>query len=242
MSATAGNGTLSIVTVVRNAAEALESTISSVAPHLAPGVGYIIIDGVSTDGTCDVIRRHQSLLKTWQSAPDRGVYDAMNRGWELADPESRILYLGAGDRLLALPGRAELAGERKTVIYGEVELAGGLVFRPRAGCWLRLYNSLHHQALLVPKALHPSPPFDLAFPRYADYDFNQRLLRQGVRFRFSAALRAYAAPGGLTRELAIDELAAVTARNFGPLWSGLARFGYALSQRFSLIRRLRPIR
>jgi glycosyltransferase involved in cell wall biosynthesis len=232
---------ITIITVVRNAAEALETTIRSIAPHLAPGIDYVIIDGASTDGTCEVIRRHHGLLKAWHSAPDRGVYDAMNRGWELANPESWVLYLGAGDRLLALPQPEEFAGNPNTVIYGKVELGNGVVFHPRVGYWLRLYNSLHHQALLIPRDLHRRPPFNLSFPLYADFDFNQRLLKQGARFRFSANFHSYAAPGGLTQELAIGELSAVTGKNFGPVWSGLARAGYLLSRHFPLLHKLRPI-
>lgn len=234
-------GAITIVTVVRNAAGLLEQTIQSVASHLGPDVDYIIVDGASTDGTCDVIRSHQSLLRAWYSAPDRGIYDAMNRGWELANPQGRVLYLGAGDRLLSLPHPSELVADPQAVIFGKVELASGAVFHPRTGCWLRLYNSLHHQALLVPRPLHPAPPFDLSFPLYADFDFNQRLLRQGGRFRFSENLRSYSAPGGLTQELVIGELAAVTAKNFGSVWSGLARIGYLLAQRSSLLYKLRPI-
>ena len=233
---------ITIITVVRNAAEALASTIQSIVVHLSPGVEYIIIDGASTDGTLEVIRHHESALKTWRSAPDKGVYDAMNQGWGLADPDSWILYLGAGDKLLSLPGRMERADSSREIVYGNVNLDRGEVFHAKDGFWLKLYNSLHHQALLVPKSLHTGPPFDLAYPLYADFDFNQRLLKQGATFRFAPDFRTYATPGGLTRTLEIDELAAVTRKNFGRFWSGLARTGFALSQCLPPIRKLRPIR
>jgi glycosyltransferase involved in cell wall biosynthesis len=235
-------GKITVVTVVKNAVEALAETIRSVAGHLGPGVEYIIVDGASTDGTLEVIRRHEPLLKGWRSAPDKGVYDAMNRGWELADPQSRVLYLGAGDRLISLPDPAETVLPAETIVYGNVSFANGAVFYARADFRLRLYNTLHHQALLIPKRLHPDPPFDLAYPLYADFDFNQRLFKQDADFRFSPELLAYAAPDGLTRELDIEELTAVTRKNFGQRWSGLARIGFGLARHCPPIRRLRPIR
>ena len=234
-------GGITVITVVRNAAEALETTIQSVIGHLAPGIEYIIIDGASTDGTREVIRRHESRLKVWQSAHDNGVYDAMNKGWALADMDSWVLYLGAGDKLLSLPDRTWLVASGEAVVYGNVNLDGGAVFHARNRFWLKLYNSVHHQALLVPKRLHLEPPFNLVYPLYADFDFNQRLLKKGAEFRFAPDFRAYAASDGMTRDLDIEELAAVTRKNFGCLWSGLARIGFALSQRFAPIRRLRPI-
>lgn len=237
-----GSGKVTIVTVVRNAAGALDETIQSVAGHLGPDVEYVIVDGASTDCTLAVIRSHEPLLKSWRSAPDAGVYDAMNRGWDLADPASRILYLGAGDRLISLPDPDESPFSEAEIIYGNVELAAGAVFHAGVDFRLRLYNTLHHQALLVPKCLHPEPPFDLAYPLYADFDFNQRLLKRGASFRFSPKLQTYAAPAGLTRELDVDELAAVTRKNFGCLWSGLAKAGFGLARHCPPIRRLRPIR
>jgi hypothetical protein len=166
----------------------------------------------------------------------------MNKGWVMASSESSLLFIGAGDKLLSLPDSAEIANLTGAVVYGSVNLEGGAVFHARDGFWLKLYNSVHHQALLVPKKLHPEPPFDLDYPLYADFDFNQRLLKNGAIFRFTPNLRAYAAPGGLTRKLDIVEVAAVTRKNFGCFWSNFAKAGYVLSKGFSPIRRLRPIR
>lgn len=203
---------------------------------------YLVIDGGSTDETINVIRENEERLAGWLSEPDQGVYDAMNKGWAMAAPESYMLFLGAGDTLLALPEKMQLANSMSEVVYGSVSLEGGAVFHPRNGFWMKLYNSVHHQALLVPKQLHPEPPFNLEYPLYADFDFNQRLLKQGTNFRFSPDLQAYAFPGGLTRELNIEELTTVTRKNFGCVWSGLARAGFVLSKCFPPIRRLRPIR
>jgi glycosyltransferase involved in cell wall biosynthesis len=233
---------ITVVTAVLNQADALRVTVQSVFAQIYSNLDYLVIDGGSTDGTVNVIRENEERLAGWLSEPDQGVYDAMNKGWAMAAAESYLLFLGAGDKLLSLPEKKQLANSMGEVVYGSVNLEGGAVFHPRNGFWLKLYNSVHHQALLVPKQLHPEPPFNLEYPLYADFDFNQRLLKQGANFRFSPDFQAYAAPGGLTRKLNIEELAAVTRKNFGFCWSNFAKAGYMLSKGFPPIRRLRPIR
>jgi glycosyltransferase involved in cell wall biosynthesis len=233
---------VTVITTVYNRVAEFAETVQSVLQFARPDLEYIVIDGGSTDGTVELIRTHSNQLKHWLSEPDRGIYDAMNKGWALADPESRVLFLGAGDRLLALPNDSELGQNSDVVLYGNVQLDRGHVFHARAGIWLKLFNSLHHQALLIPKQLHPEPPFDLLYPLYADFDFNQRLCLQGVSFRFEPGLLSYAAPDGLTRNLLLDELAKIIRKNYGPVWSGLSILGFSLVRVVPILRALRPIR
>ncbi len=233
---------ITIVTAVLNCAAAFAETVRSVQACRRPGVVHIVIDGGSSDGTLEVIRASAGHFAAWRSEPDRGVYDAMNKGWAMADPDSWILFLGAGDRLLSLPRELPPGAGSDTVLYGDVLLDGGRYFRSRQGLWLRLYNSLHHQGLLVPKRLHPDPPFDLAFPLYADFDFNQRLYRQGADFRHTSDLVAYAAPGGLTGELQLDEMTRIVRKNFGRFWYGLSMGGFSLARMLPVLGKLRPIR
>ena len=138
-----------------------------------------MIDGGSTDGTLDIIRKYADRIAYWVSEPDAGIYHAMNKGWAAARADSFILFLGAGDRIVSLPGDMERFSADE-VVYGTVLMGDDRVFRARADFHLKLYNSLHHQALLVHKTLHPDPPFDCSYRLYADFDFNQRLkkLRQ----------------------------------------------------------------
>jgi len=87
---------ISIITVVLNAATTIEDTLHSVAEQRYPDVEHIVVDGASSDGTIDLIRRHQNHLARFVSEPDRGIYDAMNKGIELARGEV-IGFLNAGD-------------------------------------------------------------------------------------------------------------------------------------------------
>jgi hypothetical protein len=107
------------------------------------------------------------------------------------------------------------------VIYGDVQI-GGRLFRSNAGFGLRCNNTLHHQALLVRKSLHPTPPFDTRFRVYADFDFNQRLLKMGADFVHSPELRAYALPGGLSEKKAHLETLRIVWKNFGLVWCAIS--------------------
>tara|TARA_B110000902_G_C14293413_1_gene582107 strand:- start:6478 stop:7263 length:786 start_codon:yes stop_codon:yes gene_type:complete len=78
---------VSIVTVVFNGEKYLEQTIQSVLNQTYRNVEYIIIDGGSTDGTLDIIKKYQNDIALWISEPDKGVYDGMNKGIKLAKGE-----------------------------------------------------------------------------------------------------------------------------------------------------------
>lgn len=75
---------ISIITVALNSAEYIEDCIKSVISQDYQDVEYIIIDGGSTDGTIDIIKRYEDKIAKWISEPDKGIYDAMNKGITLA--------------------------------------------------------------------------------------------------------------------------------------------------------------
>lgn len=85
---------LSIITINYNNAEGLRKTLASVAAQTYPNIEHIIVDGNSTDGSVDVIREYESTLASshspfasslkWLSEPDKGIYNAMNKGIEIA--------------------------------------------------------------------------------------------------------------------------------------------------------------
>lgn len=78
---------ISIITVVFNGAKTLEQTIQSVINQSYKNIEYILIDGGSTDGTLDIIKSYQSKISFWLSEPDKGLYDAMNKGISFAKGE-----------------------------------------------------------------------------------------------------------------------------------------------------------
>lgn len=90
---------ISIITVVYNGEKYLEETIQSVLNQTYDNVEYIIIDGGSTDGTLDIIRKYEDAIDYWVSEKDKGIYDAMNKGIILAQGDI-IGLLNADDTYL----------------------------------------------------------------------------------------------------------------------------------------------
>ena len=113
---------LSIITPSYNQAAYLEETILSVQGQAHAGIEHIVVDGGSTDGSVEVIRRHASKLASWVSEPDRGQSHAINKGLEKATGEL-VAYLNSDD--VYLPGAFDAAFE--TMHAGVSWAAGGVL-------------------------------------------------------------------------------------------------------------------
>lgn len=87
---------VSVITVVLNGVEKIEDTIKSVKEQSIDDVEYIIIDGGSTDGTIEIIRRYENDLSYWVSEPDSGIYDAMNKALNYVHGDV-VAFINAGD-------------------------------------------------------------------------------------------------------------------------------------------------
>ena len=93
---------ISIITITYNAERFLERTVSSIVGQEGCVLGvdyeYIIVDGASKDGTLDIIRQHEKQITRWVSEPDRGLYDAMNKGLHMATGDY-VWFMNAGDEI-----------------------------------------------------------------------------------------------------------------------------------------------
>ena len=92
---------ISIISVCYNAIHGIEKTIQSVLSQSYDDIEYIIIDGGSTDGTVDIIRKYSDQITYFVSEPDGGIYDAMNKGVRAATGEW-INFLNAGVHCLLI--------------------------------------------------------------------------------------------------------------------------------------------
>jgi glycosyltransferase involved in cell wall biosynthesis len=116
---------VSIITVVLNGAEFLEKTILSVLEQAYSNIEYIIIDGGSTDDTLNIIQRYDSALDYWVSEKDYGIYDAMNKGMQLASG-LWINFMNSGDCLLGgVNMLKQFSPNQYSVIQGFSYLTGG---------------------------------------------------------------------------------------------------------------------
>src|SRR4030043_2013220 len=78
---------ISIITAVYNNAQTLEKCINSFLSQTYPDIEYIIIDGNSTDGSKEIIKANENKIIRWISEPDKGIYDALNKGIGMATGE-----------------------------------------------------------------------------------------------------------------------------------------------------------
>lgn len=181
---------ISVITVVRNAAEELEKTIQSVISQNFSQIEFIIIDGGSTDGMVDVIKAYESSISYWISEPDQGPYDAMNKGIGHATGEW-INFLNAGDVFFcpdSLSGIVQqLRNKGIDAVYCDslADYGDFKVYR-KAGTFENIWKGMifSHQALLIKASLLKEEWFDIRYPKIADYDLVLRILRDANRVKY----------------------------------------------------------
>jgi glycosyltransferase involved in cell wall biosynthesis len=177
---------VSVITASRNAQLSIAATIDSVIAQTFHGVEHIVVDGASTDGTVDVLRRYDEKIALWTSESDQGVYDAMNKGIALAAGEW-IYFLGADDQLHdsnVLGCLFSHPEELKDVdvLFGDVMYDDGRIFRSRMGLSMLIRNSIHHQGAFYRRKLFESFRYSTQHAAVADYELNLRLYQSGGRF------------------------------------------------------------
>jgi glycosyltransferase involved in cell wall biosynthesis len=228
---TAERPLVSVITVVFNGARYLEEAIVAVASQTYPNIEHIVIDGGSTDGTVDILRRYDDKLGYWMSEPDAGLYDAMNKGVALVeDPESYILFANADDSLYATDAiaRAVQLGQGADLVYGKMELTDDLISGV-SGREVQLADlarqTLCHPATFVRKrAFDRVGKFDTSYRIAADYDHIVRCFTAPVSTRFVDVIVSRMRMGGLSEDrfmLSCRERKAVIRSHF-PLLRRLA--------------------
>lgn len=181
---------ISVITVVRNGVSVIAGCIESVLAQRIENLEYIVVDGASTDGTLEIIRRYGDAITVCISEPDSGLYDAMNKGLRLARGRF-IHFLNADDRYVApdtlhklLPQLDENAVCYGAMIYQEEDGRQRRLGSPFS--WDRELKESHipQPALFVPGHLYrEAGEFNLEYRIAADYDMVLRLARRfPVRF------------------------------------------------------------
>lgn len=180
----------SIITICYNAEATLERTIQSVLAQTYPNVEYIVVDGASKDNTLAIINRYRPQLAKVVSEPDKGLYDAMNKGIGLATGDY-LCFLNAGDTFFSANTLQEMvatlpADKQPDVIYGETALvdAEGHFVRmrrlqaPEVLTWRSFRQGMLvcHQAFFARRELVPL--YDLQYRFSADFDWCIRIMKQ----------------------------------------------------------------
>ncbi|EIA10237.1 glycosyltransferase family 2 protein [Flavobacterium frigoris] len=183
---------ISIVTVVYNDVTNIENTIESVINQTYSNIDYITIDGGSSDGTVDIINKYKHKIATIISGKDKGIYDAMNKGTDLAKG-AWIIYMNSGDLFSDSTILEKIFIEKQkslegiSVIYSDVLSKNKQIIKRLSARRLRLIwmgPPSSHQCQFVKTELAKSKPFNLNFRINADYDFIYYTLNKGVKFLY----------------------------------------------------------
>ena len=192
------NTLISVIIVTFNAGKTLQNCLDSIFQQTYPHLEIIIVDGLSSDNTIEIIKSNEAKISFWISEKDNGVYDAMNKSLKYTKGE-RIFFLGADDILL--PDFSLMMyhlEDENTIYYGRSKFKkriDGKKFKP--------YNlskgNIIHQSIFYPKGVFLKYKYDLKYPIYADYYLNIQCYSDGkFEFEFLPYLVSVFAAGGLS--------------------------------------------
>src|SRR5690606_27751555 len=216
---------VTIVTVVFNNADTLERCISSVMAQDYANVEYVIVDGGSKAPTLDIIRKHAGVIDYFVSEPDRGIYDAMNKGIRLARGEY-ICLLNSDDYYQPdfVRRSVELALERQSPLVYSHYIHGAVETRTdgmNEGIFLGHLN-INHSTFLVHRATYDLVgPYSVDYRIVSDAEWMRDAFARGVRFDLLDAASFVFAEDGLSsggtearRQLFISEVVSTYRKRF----------------------------
>jgi glycosyltransferase involved in cell wall biosynthesis len=234
---------VSIITITYQAESVLKRTLESVLAQEFRDYEYLLIDGCSKDGTLAMIREYETVFQQkdinfrWISEPDKGIYDAMNKGLRLAQGDY-VWFMNAGDKI-AFPDTLysiwktipEYSPNTETsllpdFIYGETLIANdeGTIMgerrlkAPETLTWksFRMGMLVCHQAMLVKRAL--APEYNLRYHYSADFDWSIRCLRKAGSIHNTKLVLSCFLDGGVSKKkmkASLKERFEIMAENYG---------------------------
>lgn len=173
-----------------NNARDIERTVLSVLGQTYTNIEYIIIDGLSNDGTLQVINKYHDRISKLVSEKDKGIYDAMNKGLALATGDY-VIFMNSGDEFYAPDTVAHVfaAADDADIYYGETEMIDNNLQSlgqrrhqaPRAFTWrgFKYGMSISHQAIYIRRAL--TEPYDSRYHLSADIDWIIRAAKKAKK-------------------------------------------------------------
>lgn len=180
----------SIITINYNNKKGLLNTLKSVVGQSYHDYEYIVIDGGSTDGSVEVIREYESHIDYWISEPDKGIYNAMNKGILQAHGEY-LNFMNSGDSFHD-PGVLEWVATQNSdydIAIGNVHCLGINVIKcaPKDEIsMMDLYrNHLSHQAAFIRRSLFMDGLYDESFKLVSDWSFFiEKLILKNCSYRY----------------------------------------------------------
>jgi len=233
---------VTVITVCFNSVRTIERTIDSIKAQTHPTTEYIVIDGGSTDGTVDVLRRRDSDINMWISEPDRGISDAFNKGIALASGQY-LAFVNSDDWLEPNHLRTAVSELHRTsadYVFGDLELhdpngqrlhffVGDAGYRTRISHHMPFLN--HPTVVCRRTAFDKIGVFDTSLGTAMDYDWFLRLHNAGGIGHYSPQLVAHMTLEGQSDRnftSALREVREVSIRNGYPSWLAWTRFIFRL--------------
>ena len=178
-----------VITVCYNASATIRETIASVLGQTYRELEYIVVDDKSTDGTVEVLESIRDARMTFISEKDSGIYNAMNKGLKMASGDY-LIFLGADDTFFD-QGVLERVAAKMTgnddVVYGDVMLkTHQKLYNGAFTRWTWGHRNPCHQRIFYPKSVYGKYQYSEKYRSVADWDYNLRLLSDGIRFRYIA--------------------------------------------------------
>ena len=252
---------VSIVTITWNAARTLQRTLDSVRQQTYANIEHWIIDGASTDDTLLIAQHYQQDSRhdvKIQSEPDKGLYDAMNKGLQKATGDY-IVFLNAGDTLYAPdtiatvvhaalthhPSAIKHQTSAPAVIYGDTAITDSeghfLHLRqhrpPETLSWCSFKQGMLvcHQAFYARLDIARTIPYDLQYRHSADVDWCIRVMKEAARQQLplanTHAILANFEEGGNTTQnhrASLKERFRVMARHYGLFTTIMLHFWFVI--------------
>lgn len=221
------NPRLSVITIVYNNVRDIERTIRSVVNQTYTNIEYIIVDGLSNDGTLQVIDRHKSRIAKFISEKDEGIYDAMNKGLALATGDY-VIFMNSGDEFYDHQTVAVVfaSADNADIYYGETEMIAdngtSLGQRrhkaPAKFTWrgFKYGMSISHQAIYIRRSL--AEPYDRSYQLSSDIDW---IIRAAKKAKKIVNVNRYVAKylvGGMSKKKhrqSLMERFDIMKRNYG---------------------------
>jgi glycosyltransferase involved in cell wall biosynthesis len=218
---------VSIITIVFNNVRDIEYTLSSVAGQTYANIEYIVIDGLSTDGTLQVIDNYSQDIDILVSEKDKGIYDAMNKGLIRATGDY-VLFLNSGDELYSPTTLSDIFEqcEYADIYYGETKLVdenrhilGDRRHKtPEHFDWKSFKYGMNvcHQAIYIKRSI--TAPYDTSYQLSADIDW---VIRAAKKAKTAVNTHQYVAKylvGGMSQQRhkqSLQERYAIFDKHYG---------------------------
>lgn len=200
---------ISIVTINYNNRDGLEKTITSVISQTYKDVQYIVIDGASNDGSVEVIKKYNDSIDYWVSEPDKGIYNAMNKGIDKATGDY-LLFLNSGD---CLHSKYTISESIQFLVTKEDLIMGQIQFVPSGNIgWKDIKSPLTmkdffiggpvpHQACFIKSELFNDLRYDENYKIVSDWKFfMQVIVFKGCSYKIVESIISDFEEGGISSD------------------------------------------